>query len=197
MAKQLSTKQFFAPQTNTLSLVLPQGSVDTTNLTTATALFLLPTGTMLPFAGTVAPTGFLLCDGSAVSRTTYAALFAAIGTTWGVGDGSTTFNLPDMRRRTHVGSGGVATGTLGNTVGSTGGAETHTLAAGEMPSHQHDALDHGAGAVQTIGVNTGAAANVFGYNSTQNNTWKTGFTGSGTAHNNMQPSAVVSMIIKS
>lgn len=53
-----------------------------------------PTGTILPFGGNSAPTGFLLCDGSAVSRTTYATLFAVIGTTYGSGDGSTTFNLP-------------------------------------------------------------------------------------------------------
>lgn len=56
----------------------------------------VPIGTMLPYAGTSLPTGFLACDGSAVSRTTYAALFAAIGTTWGAGNGSTTFNTPNL-----------------------------------------------------------------------------------------------------
>ncbi len=59
----------------------------------------LPSGVVLPFGGTAAPTGFLIADGSAVSRTTYAALFAVIGTAFGAGDGSTTFNLPDMRGR--------------------------------------------------------------------------------------------------
>ncbi|MBR2008287.1 MAG: tail fiber protein [Alistipes sp.] len=58
-----------------------------------------PTGSIKPFAGTTIPDGYLLCDGSAVSRTTYAALFAVIGTTYGTGDGSTTFNLPDCRNR--------------------------------------------------------------------------------------------------
>jgi len=58
---------------------------------------LLPAGTMVMYGGSTAPSGWLLADGSAVSRTTYAALFAAIGTTYGVGDGSTTFNLPDFR----------------------------------------------------------------------------------------------------
>jgi hypothetical protein len=86
----------------------------------------VPAGAMLDFAGTVAPTGYLGCDGSAVSRTTYATLFAAIGITWGSGDGSTTFNLPDFRRRTAVGSGGTASEILGNTVGSVGGEEAHT-----------------------------------------------------------------------
>jgi len=57
----------------------------------------VPSGGIIPFAGTSAPTGFLMCDGSAVSRTTYAALYSIIGTTYGSGDGSTTFNLPDMR----------------------------------------------------------------------------------------------------
>lgn len=59
----------------------------------------VPTGTILPFAGTTVPTGFLLCNGALVSRTTYAALYAAIGTKWGKGDGKTTFKLPDLRKR--------------------------------------------------------------------------------------------------
>lgn len=57
----------------------------------------IPVGTVLPFSSTTAPTGYLLCDGSAVSRTTYASLFAVVSTAFGVGDGSTTFNLPDLR----------------------------------------------------------------------------------------------------
>lgn len=67
----------------------------------ATALlpYLLPAGAVSPFGGTSAPTGWLFCDGSAVSRTTYADLFTAIGTACGTGDGSTTFNLPDYRGR--------------------------------------------------------------------------------------------------
>ena len=59
----------------------------------------LPPGSMVPFAGTNVPKGYLLCNGAAVSRTTYAKLFAAIGTKWGTGDGSTTFNLPNSHRR--------------------------------------------------------------------------------------------------
>jgi microcystin-dependent protein len=65
----------------------------------------LPSGTILATAGPTADTGFLLCDGAAVSRTTYAALFARIGTAFGAGDGSTTFNLPDLRGRVPVGKG--------------------------------------------------------------------------------------------
>ena len=87
----------------------------------------IPSGTILDFGGTAVPSGYLGCGGSNVSRATYAALFTAIGTTWGVGDGSTTFGLPNFSRRAAVGSGGTGTGTLGNAVGNTGGAETHTL----------------------------------------------------------------------
>lgn len=72
---------------------------DVSNQAASTAFVqnLVPPGVVFPYAGPTPPTGWLLCDGSAVSRTTYARLFAAIGTVYGVGDGSTTFNLPDLR----------------------------------------------------------------------------------------------------
>lgn len=74
--------------------------------TTNQALFITAVvGMVIPYAGTSAPSGFLLCDGTAVSRTTYSALFAIISTNYGVGDGSTTFNLPDLRGRSIIGSG--------------------------------------------------------------------------------------------
>ena len=66
----------------------------------------LPAGVIIPFAGTSVPTGYLLCNGAAVSRTDYANLFAAIGTLYGAGDGSTTFNLPDARDRVLQGASG-------------------------------------------------------------------------------------------
>jgi microcystin-dependent protein len=97
-----------------------QGATGTngTNGTDATS----PAGGIQIYGGSSAPTGYLLCDGSAVSRTTYAALFATVGTTYGVGDGSTTFNLPDLRQRFPLGK--AASGT-GNTLGATGGSIDH------------------------------------------------------------------------
>jgi microcystin-dependent protein len=97
-----------------------------------------PSGVIMQFAGATAPAGYLLCDGTAVSRTTYAGLFTAISTTYGVGDNSTTFNLPDLRGRVPVGKNG---GTFG-TIGATGGAETHTLTEAQMPSHTHTQDSH-------------------------------------------------------
>lgn len=84
----------------------------------------VPSGSVQPFAGSAAPTGWLLCDGSAVSRTTYADLFAVIGTSYGSGDGSTTFNLPNLKGRVPVGRD--ASQVEFDTLGETGGAKTNT-----------------------------------------------------------------------
>lgn len=92
-----------------------------------------PPGVIFPYAATAAPSGYLLCDGSAVSRATYAALFAVISTTYGSGDGSTTFNVPDARGRMIAGyaaSGGHAdVSTIGNSEGS--------AASARRPKHPH------------------------------------------------------------
>ena len=152
----------------------------------------IPAGTIHDFAGTTTPAGFLTCDGSAVSRTTYASLFTAIGTTWGTGNGSTTFNVPDLRRYTTIGSAGTQVSGPGTSVGNTGGAETHTLITSELPSHSHPIQFP---LYQAGGV--GAALSSFQLVNTLNPlTWTTGTTGGGGAHNSMQPSAVVLKIIK-
>lgn len=113
----------------------------------------LPLGTIIDYAGSTdpsPPTGtWLLCDGRAISRATYVDLFTIIGTTFGTGDGSTTFNIPDLRGR--VGAGpddmGTAAGsanrlTAADALGNASGAEKHTLTTGEMPSHTHTQDSH-------------------------------------------------------
>lgn len=145
----------------------------------------VPTATVLPTARTTADTGFLLCDGSAISRTTYSALFSAIGTTYGAGDGSTTFNIPDLRGRVPVGKN---SGTF-STLGSTGGAETHTLSISEMPSHDHP----GTTDVYKSG---GSVISYLGGGNVVNLTQGIAPQGGGGAHNNLQPYQVFNYQIK-
>lgn len=115
---------------------------------TAAATYFIPPGAFMDYAGTTAPEGWLFSFGQAVSRTTYAALFTAIGTTFGAGDGSTTFNLPDLRGRVVAGKddmGGVSANRLtaqiggldGDILGAAGGAETHQLTEAQIAQHTH------------------------------------------------------------
>lgn len=99
----------------------------------------LPAGMMTMTAASTAPSGWMLCNGSAISRTTYADLFTAIGTTYGVGDGSTTFNIPDLRSRVPVGA--HSGHTEFDTLGETGGVKEVTLTAAQsgLPAHNHSA----------------------------------------------------------
>lgn len=106
----------------------------------------MPSGSIIVYAGSSAPTGYLFCDGSAISRSTYATLFGIISTTYGVGDGSSTFNLPDIRGRVVAGkeaSASLLTSALGgldgNTIGNTGGNQAITLTAAQsgVPAHTH------------------------------------------------------------
>lgn len=170
----------------------------------------LPIGAGLLWYTTTAPTGWLLCDGSAVSRTTYAALFAVIGTSYGTGNGTTTFNLPDLRGRVAAGldnMGGSDAGRLNwaNTIGTTGGTQTHTLTESEMPSHTHiqNAHSHNmtfqmlafAGYGQTSAIQGNAVSNSTNRN-TDNTTATNQNTGGGAAHNIMQPTILITYIIK-
>ena len=167
-----------------------------------------PTGVVLPFAGGSIPTGWLLCTGGAVSRTTYANLFAVISTTYGVGDGSTTFNVPDMQGRVPA---GVNTSdsnfvSLNTKVGSA----THTLTSGEMPSHTHTQNSHTHNLNAPIdGGLVGGTIGTFGSYYTRNNigdsannlwiatatTAVNQNTGGGGAHNNLQPTIALYYII--
>ena len=167
-----------------------------------------PAGIIQMYGGLTAPTNWLLCDGSAVSRLTYIKLFTAIGTIYGSGDGSTTFNLPNLQNRMPIGKGTGSFSTLNNT----GGAETISLSSGNMPAHQH-----------YIGINTYAAAGIgddvpmasannymhlgadtnsntdryrmTGRSDIASNAGLTSSTGSGTAFNKMSPYLVVNYII--
>jgi microcystin-dependent protein len=187
----------------------------------------LPSGTVVAYGGpsgasadagaAALPSGWLLCDGSAVSRTTYASLFAAVGINFGGGDGITTFNLPDLRGRTIIGVGKGA-GLTARTLAQSVGEEAHTLSAGEMPAHSHAVTDPGhSHAVVAQGSSAAAQVAVSGSSScgvycgtqqaplvevpTVAATATTGVTvqaaGGGAAHNVMQPSMVLNYLIKS
>jgi microcystin-dependent protein len=106
----------------------------------------MPTGSIIVYAGSSAPTGFLFCDGSAISRTTYATLFGVLSTTYGAGDSSSTFNIPDIRGRVIAGKEASASlltsalgGLNGNTLGNTGGVQGVTLTSAQsgLPAHNH------------------------------------------------------------
>jgi len=167
------------------------------------------TGMLAPFAGSSAPTGWLLCYGQAVSRTTYADLFSAISTTYGTGDGSTTFNLPDLRGRSVFGvdnMGGSAanrvtngnSGITGTTLGAAGGSEL-------MHQHTHTITDSGhvhAIARTSVGYSSGGGTGpaVPGGETTMNsNSATTGISinnsGSGSSQN-MPPAIMMNWIIK-
>lgn len=214
--------------TDTLNLANGTGVSITGDSGTKTVTFgvnesaLNPTGSVTAFAGSSAPTGWLLCDGSAVSRTTYSTLFSTIGTTYGSGDGSTTFNIPNLKGRMPVGLD--STQTEFDALAETGGAKTHTLTSAEMPSHTHtqNAHSHTAGATEnfvTVDNNVNVAinntdrtfpaagsGNHFFYTTdvgaayeratTISTTATNQNTGGGGAHNNLQPYLVMNYIIK-
>lgn len=165
-----------------------------------------PPGVVAFTAAAAAPTGWLLCDGTAVSRTTYAALFTAIGTQYGVGDGSTTFNLPNLKGRVPV---GVDTAdSTWDTRGETGGAKTHALTIAEMPVHNHGVTDPGHAHNLNFHPDTGTFGTGFniadvagtGFVGPGTHVSVTGISinnaGSGTAHSNIQPFIALHGIIK-
>lgn len=190
---------------------------------------LVPPGAIFDFPVVTPPAGYLACDGSNVSRATFAALFALIGTNYGNGDGSTTFTLPNYRGRVRAGydAGGLAglltantaQGVSASTIGNFGGEQSHTLVTGEMPSHTHAAgtladsgHGHAAGTLTVSNVIQGGGSGgpgssgatsannppVTGSTATGNAiiTGSTASTGTGSTHNNVQPTAIVLTCIK-
>ncbi len=147
---------------------------------------LMPVGATIAYVATSAPTGWLLCDGQAVSRTTYSALFAVIGTAYGAGDGSTTFNTPHMMGRIAMGVHPSGTGEVPTTLGARTGEATHTLTTAEMPAHTHG-YDISAAAGGTIPASGGNGSSAAGGSS--------GSTGGGGAHNTIPPVMGLNFII--
>lgn len=151
----------------------------------------VPAGSIFAFTGASAPTGYLLADGAAVSRSTYATLFALFGTTYGAGDGSTTFNMPNLKGRIPV---GIDSGqTEFDTRGETGGAKTHTLTSGEMPAHTHGP---GSGSFFVTYNSPSGSALTWAAGTGVSTPSTTGSTGGGGAHNNLQPYMALHYIIK-
>jgi len=166
---------------------VPTGNSTGTKISSFSAVGII--GEIKQFGGVVAPYGTLLCNGSAISRTVYANLFAVIGTTWGVGDGSTTFNLPNGKGRTLIGAGLAASGTT-YALGATGGEETHQLTSAELPTSMSAGYSggngSGSGAIATASVYTSKTLD--GY-------FNLAIGGAGNKHNIMQPYAVINYII--
>lgn len=173
----------------------------------------VPTGTILPFGGSVAPANAILCDGSAVSRTTYAKLFSVIGTTYGMGDGSTTFQIPNLKGKIPVGFN--SSESEFSYLGKTGGEKAHILSSLEMPTHSHTATETAAGGhSHTVTLDyytnnsTGGSTNYVNPSTGSAQVSKTtsaggehshsvtvGSSGGGSAHNNIQPYVTVNYII--
>jgi microcystin-dependent protein len=168
------------------------------------AVGFVPVGVVVPFAGSTSPAGWELCYGQAISRTTYAGLFTTIGTTYGSGDGSTTFNVPDLRGRVSAGKddmGGTAASrltstvlTASNTLGATGGTQTHTLTSAQsgVPAHSHSIQVANVHTFTGIIGSTGHGGTVTYNATTENNT----AANASSAHPITQPTIILNYIIK-
>jgi len=207
------------PLTSNYTITLPtnvpasQGIVEmnssgVVNVSTHSYQSLCPIASIIMFAGSSAPTGWLFCDGSVVSQTTYSGLFSIVGTLYNIGgEGAGNFRLPDMRRRVPMGAGGTGSTTIGNALGNSGGAEDITLDITQIPSHDHGGLT-GSSTINwkyytatpssnfapLVSTNTTPGTSLLLQGSSHNHTIPA--QGGGASHSNIQPSLVLNYIIK-
>jgi microcystin-dependent protein len=195
----VSAAEYYGDGSNLTGIIIPSGSV--------------PSGSIFPYAGITVPSGYLFCYGQAISRSTYSDLFSAIGTTYGSGDFTTTFNLPDLRGRVVAGQDdmggssanrltGASGGVNGDTLGAAGGDEGHQLTEAELAAHTHSAGSYQTtiptfaneeGSEQVLQRNTGVNQAAF---TSYALTGSSGSTGSNAEHNNVQPTFILNYIIK-
>lgn len=162
---------------------------------------LMPVGVVLPYTSSTAPSGWFNCLGQELYRGDYPDLFAVIGTTYGVGNGTTTFNLPNLAGRVVVGQGS-GVGLTSRAMGATSGVETHVLNINEIPSHSHtsNAVGSTLGLMTANGLNTAGAG--LDSSAVEPNLYAApaalsiDSAGGGAAHNNMQPFTVLNYIIR-
>jgi len=197
------------------SSMVQNGAITAAKLATGAAFV---AGMIMPYAGTTAPTGWLMCYGQAIDQTTYADLYAAIGSTYG--SSGSNFNVPDLRGRVIAGQddmGGTSANRLtspinGDTLGAAGGSQSHTLTTSEMPSHNHKMFTTKTsnGVPPAVGANSSVAtenqypytqgAEIFSYELRgESSTPTLGITssvGSSGSHNNVQPTFILNYIIK-
>ena len=191
----------------------------------------IPVGTVLDYTGLTAPSGYVFPYGQAISRTTYATYFALVGTTFGSGDGSTTFNVPDLRGRVVAGQDdmggssanrltGLSGGVNGDTFAAAGGDEGHTLTTAQLPAHTHSVnppstttSSNGAhthdipvgSSVADGGSFDASSGSIKYYNATSSEgahthtvdiaSFTSGSAGSGSEHNNVQPTLILNKIL--
>jgi len=181
---------------------IKDNSVTAAKLNSAAVSVLMPTGSILPYAGSSAPTGYLFCDGNEYDQTgTHSSLFSTIGLTYNTGGETTNFfRVPDLQGRVIAGRDNMSgtsanrlttakSGINGDNLGAFGGLEEHTLSEAQMPVHTH-----GIGGLE-LQLRTDGAAN-FRLSPGDTSIGDTKSSGSGQAHNNVQPTIILNYIIK-